>query len=127
MVTIGVVIGVLALPGHAHGKRPASSQTGTAGGGSAIVPPAFPGTPTVVATSAGGGKVRFDWTYANHARGDVFRWHRVSAGSGLAFGSTTTPTLLLPWPKGKNVCITVQVVRADGSDASAQSQARCTP
>jgi hypothetical protein len=117
---------ILAIPGHkSPGASPPGAGSRRTGGGTSAIGATAPGTPAVVIASQGQNDVRFDWTYLNHSRGDVFRWHRIGTGSGPASGSTTKPTLLLAVSKGKSVCITVQVVRADGSQASQVSQPQC--
>jgi serine/threonine protein kinase len=126
---IAVLAGIavaLSVPRHGPAHRspggpgsPGRSQGAIGPGGSA------PGMPSVVATRVGSSELQFRWTYANPASGDVFRWHRVSGGSGQASGTTSKPELQLAAAKGQSVCITVQVVRADGSQASSPSAPAC--
>jgi serine/threonine protein kinase len=125
LVVTAVVIG-LALSRHPSPQQTSSTGKSRSTGTSAIGPGAFaPGTPSVTVARQGASRLRFSWTYANHAHGDVFRWHRVSGGSGPAAGTTATPQLLVTVLKGQGVCITVQVVRANGGQASEPSAPAC--
>jgi hypothetical protein len=127
-VLVVAAVGAVLLLGH-HGGGHTPGGTGSSAGDtqSALGPGATaPGTPTVTVARAGARKLRFRWTYANHAAGDTFRWHRVSGGTGPAAGSITRPTLLLAAPHRRSVCVTVQVVRANGQ-ASDTSMPKCWP
>jgi serine/threonine protein kinase len=123
LVVIAAVGIVFALTRHA-GAPPAAPATQSSGSGPNALDTDAPGTPDIVVTRAGGGELSFRWTYANHAAGDVFRWQRVTGGTGPAVGITTKPALLVAAPGGRNVCITVQVRRADGQ-ASTPSNPAC--
>jgi hypothetical protein len=125
-VLVIAAIGAAFLFSH-HGGGHAPTGTGpSAGHSQSALGPGItaPGTPAVVVIRAGH-KLRFHWTYANHAAGDTFRWRRVSSGTGPAAGTTTRTTLLLA-PRGRSVCITVRVVRVNGQ-ASGQSTPACGP
>ena len=111
------------------GQNPAPTAQSTASGDAqdALGPGATaPGQPTVIAHQADGTQVRFSWTYASPAAGDTFRWQRVSGSAGTPGGVTTKPQVLISLPQGQNVCIAVQVRRADGQ-VSEQSQPVCWP
>ncbi len=124
-VLVIAAIGAAVILSH-HGGQTATGAGPSAGHSQSALGPGItaPGTPAVVVTRAGH-RLRFHWTYGNHAAGDTFRWHRVSGGSGPAAGSTTGTTLLLAAPHRRSVCITVQVVRANGSQASDPSTPAC--
>lgn len=134
MVTIGVVVALVvaglavALFGPRRGSRGAAAGSGPASvsSQSALGPGATaPGIPAVTGSRISAARVRFRWTYINAETGDVFRWHVVSGGSGPSGGVTSKPDLVLRAPKGTSVCVTVQVVRAHGGQASAPSSPAC--
>ena len=126
-VLVVAAIGVaIALPRHSGGQPPAQPAKSAGDTPNALGPGVTaPGPPTIVFGRTSAGTLRFRWTYANPASGDVFRWRRVSGGSGPAAGTTTTPALLVAAPRGQTVCITVEVVRADGSLASTTAGPNC--
>jgi Protein kinase domain len=118
----------MVLPRHSASPVPAPTAESGGPGESAIGPGATaPGQPHVTVARVGAGELRFRWTYSNHLKGDIFRWHRVRGGTGAAAGTTTRPELVTAVPGGQTVCLTVQVVRADGSEASAASAPSCGP
>jgi hypothetical protein len=126
VLVIAAVSIAVAWPHHNSGSTAAGTVKSGRRGESALGPAiSAPGTPTVAVTRLSARQVRFRWTYANRAAGDVFRWRRVNDGTGPAVGTTTKPDLLLAVARGKSVCITVQVVRADGSQASTASTPAC--
>lgn len=119
---------VLAIAGHpaSHPRAAPSRSQGTGGGGIAIGPGATaPGTPVITGTRMNTHELRFRWTYANPASGDFFKWKRDSGGPGKRSGTTTKPVLFLAARRNRTVCIQVEVVRSDGSEASAESSVRC--
>ena len=107
--------------------QPSQSQSAPGGGQNALGPGvSAPGKPAITATRASASAVRFTWTYANHTAGDVFRWNRQGT-LGAASGRTTQPELTVSASRGQTVCIEVEVVRADGSQASGFSPLACWP
>jgi serine/threonine protein kinase len=103
------------------------SQSALSGGQNALGPGvSAPGKPSITATRASSSDVRFSWTYANHVSGDVFRWQRVGTPTAVT-GRTTQPQLTVAAAPGQTVCIEVEVVRADGSQASGFSSPVCWP
>ena len=121
------VAAVILLSGSPRSPAPAPATSSSGPAGSALGPGALgPGQPHVDVTPVGTSELRFRWTYADRARSDVFRWHRVSGGTGRATGITAKPELLVAAPGGQTVCITVQVVRKDG-EPSPMSAVRCGP
>ncbi|USX52264.1 serine/threonine-protein kinase [Lentzea sp. HUAS12] len=78
-----------------------------------------PGRPEITATRLDGTKVRFAWTYSAQQATDTFSW-RTSTQTGTA----KEPQIEV---EGANpVCLQVKVVRADGSNATAEwSQESC--
>ena len=85
-----------------------------------------PGQPIVTASHVNAGQVEFQWTYANSASGDTFRWQEMTGGTGERAGIVTKPDLLLAVAKGQSACITVTVRSADG-EASRPSSPVCSP
>jgi hypothetical protein len=121
--------GVVAMRHGGGQATPQLSLSQSAPGGSqnALGPGvSAPGRPAITATRASAGAVRFTWSYANHAAGDVFRWNRQGT-LGAASGRTTQPELTVSASRGQTVCIEVEVVRADGSEASGFSPLACWP
>ena len=129
LVAAAIGGGVMAVR-HGGGRspqQPGQSQSALGGGQNALGPGvSAPGKPAIIATRASAGAVRFTWTYANHAAGDVFRWNRQGT-LGAASGRTTQPELTVSASRGQTVCIEVEVVRADGSQASGFSPLACWP
>jgi hypothetical protein len=124
-ILVIAAIGVAIVLHRPAGEQTPAQVTQSANSSSALGPSVIaPGRPTITVTRASAGTLRFRWTYANHTSGDVFRWQRVTGGTGPAAGTTTTPTLLVASPAGQSVCITVQVVRTDG-EASTPSEPSC--
>ncbi len=126
VIAVIAVIGVvLALTRHAPPptSAPASSSDPNpiAPGGDVLTP----GPPDIKVTRTSGGELSFRWTYVNREANDRFIWRRVSNGIGAADGTTTQPSLQLAAPGGGSVCITVRVVRGDGSQTSATSAPAC--
>jgi len=134
VVAAAIGIGFAAMRhGGGQGTPPAGqsqagqSQTALSGGQNALGPGvSAPGKPSITAARASSSDVRFSWTYANHAAGDVFRWQRVGTPTA-ASGRTTQPELTVAAAAGQTVCIEVEVVRADGSQASGFSSPVCWP
>jgi serine/threonine protein kinase len=130
LVAAAVAVGYFTLSGSSgqQAQNPAGAGQPSAldGGGSAIGPGGgtTPGAPDVKAQPAGGTQVRFSWTYDNPAAGDTFRWQRVSGTAGTPGGTTAKPQVLVAVPKGRSVCVMVEVRRADGQ-LSAQSHPAC--
>jgi Protein kinase domain len=81
-----------------------------------------PGTPRVTAAREGGGKIRFQWTYAGQASGDTYRWRE---DGGPRSGVADKPEVELPAPSGSEICLQVQVYRRTGSFASSWSDPKC--
>jgi serine/threonine protein kinase len=75
-----------------------------------------PGRPTVTATRAADGSVRFAWVYSAQLATDTFSWQ---TADGVRDGVATAPELVLPGTAGTELCVQVKVVRADGSHAVA--------
>ena len=74
-----------------------------------------PGMPTVTATRAGDGSVRFTWTYSAQLANDTFVWQ---TRDGAQHGTAGAPELVLPGTAGTELCVQVKIVRADGSNGS---------
>ena len=129
LVAIAIGGGVMALR-HGTGQatpQQSQSQSTVASGENALGPGvSAPGKPVITATRASASTVRFTWTYANRATGDIFRWSRQGT-LGAASGRTTQPELTVSASRGQTVCIEVEVVRADGSEASGFSPLTCWP
>ncbi|MGH3150453.1 MAG: hypothetical protein ACRDOB_06965, partial [Streptosporangiaceae bacterium] len=123
VLVLAAVVAAVALHGHPAQPAPAplAGSGGSQGGGAVYTGP--PGTPVVTAAPEGQDEVRFAWTYTNHQEGDVFGWQRVSGGTG--HGTKPEPNLVLTVADGQSVCITVRVVRKDGSFASYWSKPEC--
>jgi len=118
---------VILLSGSPRPPTPAPTTSSSGPNGSALGPGAIElGKPHIDVTRVGASELRFHWTYAGRAQSDVFRWHRVSGGTGRATGITAKPELLVAAPGGQTVCITVQVVRKDG-EPSPMSAVKCGP
>jgi eukaryotic-like serine/threonine-protein kinase len=129
LLVAAAIGGVMAMR-HGGGQatpQPSLSQSAPGGSQNALGPGvSAPGKPAITATRAGASAVRFTWIYANHAAGDVFRWNRQGT-LGAASGRTTQPELTVSASRGQTVCIEVEVVRADGSEASGFSPLACWP
>jgi eukaryotic-like serine/threonine-protein kinase len=74
-----------------------------------------PGPPTVTAQRTGPTTLRFTWTYSSPLGNDTFRWR---TSDGARTGTSTTPSVALTDPAGTQLCVQVDVVRADGSNAT---------
>jgi hypothetical protein len=124
-VAAAVVAGLLVSRhpgGQSQGQGPGQPSV-TDSTDSALGPDATgPGVPVITATELKAGQVRFTWTYASPQAGDTFVWQRKSGGSGQAGGRLRKAVLSLR--TSSTVCITVQVVRADG-EASGFSDVAC--
>ncbi|MFD4639054.1 protein kinase [Lentzea sp. NPDC058436] len=72
-----------------------------------------PGRPEITATRLDGNKVRFAWSYSAQQATDTFSW-RTSTQNGVAKEPQVEVEGAEP------VCVQVKVVRADGSNASAE-------
>jgi serine/threonine protein kinase len=84
-----------------------------------------PGTPLVRATRADARHVQFSWSgYANQKATDTFRWRQSGTGKPRQ-GVAAKPILRVTAPEGSQVCLTVQVVRSDGSAPSNASDVTC--
>jgi hypothetical protein len=131
MAVVVAVVAYLAI-GRGHvdpGSAPTGPGQATASGGvqNPLGPGVLaPGQPEVTARRLSATKIRFRWTYTNHAAGDTFRWRRVSGSAGSRAGDTAKPQLLLKVPAGKSICIAVQVIRSNGQ-ASNVSDPGCWP
>lgn len=134
LVAAAIGAGFVAMRhGGGQGTPPAGqsqagqSQSALSGQQNALGPGvSAPGKPSITAARASSSDVRFSWTYANHATGDVFRWQRVGTPTSVT-GRTTQPELTVAAGRGQTVCIEVEVVRADGSQASGFSSPVCWP
>ena len=91
---------ILAIPRHSSGAAPSGKARLHDSGPGAVGPePSAPGTPTVRVARAPAGQLRFSWTYANRVPGDIFRWHRVSGGSGRRPVPRPSPCSCSPCPR----------------------------
>jgi hypothetical protein len=81
-----------------------------------------PGVPTVTAQRVGK-NVRFTWTYDNARASDTYSYKTSDHTTGTVKGARQK---VLPDPSRKQLCLSVKVVRFDGSYASAPySHAAC--
>jgi serine/threonine protein kinase len=124
LVVVAGVLGAVLVGGSSSGS---SHQAGSSAPGTTVEGPSgqnalagedqVPGTPNVKATRVSPTVVRFSWTYSNHRAGDEFRWQLVNQ----PWTNTHVPYALVNDPTGHQVCIDVQVGRADGSSDSSVS------
>ncbi len=122
ILVIAAAGAAIAYSGHVGQHAPAPVPTATSTSPNALGPGIDPpGAPDVTVTRDGAGELSFRWTYVHHAPGDVFRWHRLKGGTGLPYGTTAKPALLVAATRGQTVCITVQVLRTDGEGSSPSS------
>ncbi len=127
-----VAVGAYLTLGRGHagpGPAPTGPGQATASGGAQnpLGPGVIaPGQPKVTTTRVSATKIRFRWTYTNHATGDRFRWRRVAGSAGSAAGVTAKPQLLVKVPAGQTICIEVQVRPVNGQ-ASYESDPSCWP
>lgn len=123
LLVVGVVGAVLLTRGGpATGKTAASTPTPHD-----VFVTATPGTPAVqVSLAPDGRSAVFRWGgYANALTSDTFRWRR--SGSGTAReGVATSPSLRVKVPRSGVVCLSVQVIRNDGSSPSTFSPVVCS-
>jgi serine/threonine protein kinase len=123
-VVVGaVVVGVLVTrgPSPEQGTTNSSKSTQSNDGNAVLAQPA-PGPAAIKYAGTKSGKATFTWTYDNPLAGDTFRWEVV----GKDPQTVNVPTLAVPVPASGAVCIQVQVVRSDGSNASRFSDPGCT-
>jgi len=135
LIAGAVVVIVLAGAGailFSQGSSPTSAGTpaGLAGDQSPaqnVAAAASPGTPDVrVSTTKAGRVVVFRWGgYANALTSDTFRWKRSGSGKPSR-GVATRSTLQVPVTKGDVACLSVQVIRSDGSSPSDFSDVACS-
>ncbi|MEU7482115.1 protein kinase [Lentzea sp. NPDC042327] len=80
-----------------------------------------PGRPVITAMRVDAGTVRFEWSYSAQQATDTFSWR---TSDGARTGVEKAPKVVV---EGANpVCLQVKVVRADGSNATADwSQESC--
>lgn len=126
LLAVVAAVTVLALPRGSGGQPSAQAGAGQAsppGAGQNVL---APGRPVVTVSRVNAGEVKFQWTYANTASGDTFRWQEVSGGTGERAGIATEPYLRLAVAKGDSACIRVTVRTADG-EASQPSNLVCSP
>ncbi len=105
--------GVLLASGGGAGKGRTASSTGppdTSGQNALGGQGGAPGTPVVTWGRQNARVVRFSWTYDGAVAGDYFRWRAV----GQPWKAAKAPYAVLRDPAGHQVCIEVQVRRADG-------------
>jgi hypothetical protein len=74
-----------------------------------------PGPATVTARRLDADTLGFAWTYAAALPGDTFSWR---TADGKQSGVAKSAAVNLADPAGRQLCVQVKVVRADGSDAS---------
>jgi len=124
-LVVAAATAVLVFHPHSGGQPGTRSAQSAAGDQSALGPAvSAPGTPSISVTRTSTGDVRFTWTYANPQRGeDIFRWKRVTGGSGPSSGITAKPELVVATSRGETVCVSIQVVRATGQ--ASQSATGC--
>ncbi len=79
------------------------------------------GVPVVTLTRQSSTNLIANWTYTNSAKGDVYRI-RINGGQWVQVGK---PTYSISDATGQNVCVEVQVQRADGSATSPISASTC--
>jgi hypothetical protein len=119
-----VVLGAVAiLAAHAvgGGRQATPSNTPISTPSQNAIPDAgAPGTPQVTWIRSGT-QVTFSWTYADPLAGDDFQWRIVSN----AWTPTTVPSATVTVPLGHEVCIEVEVGRADGTSFSQTSAPTC--
>jgi serine/threonine protein kinase len=105
--------GVAVLASHA-GRSTTPPPSTRAPTSTPVVPPVIqedaPGTPVVTWARASSTEVTFSWTYADPQSGDDYQWRIVDG----AWTVTTTASATVTDPSGQQVCIEVQVGRADG-------------
>lgn len=123
-VLVAVVVGAMLMfdgPKQTPAAQPPSAGTNQDAGQLGENEP--PGVPTMTATRIGPATVTFTWTYAAQLANDTYAWQ---TPDGKRTGVVRTPTLRLPDSAGTTLCVQVKVVRADGSDATADwSPAGC--
>ncbi|HEU5332749.1 MAG TPA: serine/threonine-protein kinase [Actinocrinis sp.] len=74
-----------------------------------------PGAPTVTARRSDATTLVFAWTYSAALSSDTFVWR---TADGDRTGTARSTSVALSDPAGRQLCVQVRVVRADGSDAS---------
>lgn len=114
-VLLAVAVGVgWVLAGRGRDAKPAPSpsalSTTDAGGGEDLIPPG----PVTVSAARAGDQVTFTWTYSAARDDDEYRW-RTSSGQE---GTSKDPTTTLAATSADPVCLSVIVVRLDGSSAT---------
>jgi hypothetical protein len=126
-VVAAVVIGVvLSSGGNPHAAAPPERVVRQSVGLTAS-----PGTPIVQASApvrkGASSLVTFHWRgYANELNTDTFVWRR-SGSVAPAHGTATAPSLRVAVARGKTACLSVQVIRNDGSSPSEFSDPVCAP
>jgi len=110
--TVGVALGAKQGPAAAPvGSAPDSAQAQNAGGQGDNLPPGAP----VVTAKVSAAVARFSWTYSAQLASDTFRWQ---TSDGKQQGVAKSPLVELADQPGKQLCVQVKVVRADGSNAA---------
>lgn len=79
-----------------------------------VVDDAIPPGPVTVAGRREGKVDVFTWDYSAAQASDTFQWKVVGGAAGVA----KSPTVRVPAQAGAKVCLTIKVVRADGSNAA---------
>jgi hypothetical protein len=125
VAAVGAVV-VIALVGGSP-KTPTADRPTT---GERVVPQqiglsAPPGTPVVSGRRATPTTAAFRWRYANPVADDSFRWQSSGTAAKSTRGTATRRELDVPLRRGATVCLSVQVIRSDGSDPSAFSPPVC--
>lgn len=114
-VLLAVAVGVgWVLAGRGRDAKPAPSpsalSTTDAGGGEDLIPPG----PVTVSAARAGDQVTFTWTYSAARDDDEYRWRTASGQEGTSKDPTTT----LAATSADPMCLSVIVVRLDGSSAT---------
>ncbi len=115
VVVIAAVVGIVLWT---RGTTPAAAPDGpsTPATTDNAAPPAS--APTNLAARADKGNIVFSWTNPSPASGDYFRWQRTDVAPATRWTDADKPTVSVP---GTRVCLSVEVVRADGELSAASS------
>lgn len=126
---LGAVAGVAAVVGvgyavmsrdstsTAHATLTEGTGTPDAGSGVAGLPPG----PVTITSSRAKDRVTFEWTYSAQLATDTYAWRTDDDRKGVV----ETPTLTLKPIAGQHICLSVLVVRKDGSGSIAYSPPVC--
>ena len=114
VLVLAAVIGAFLMGRGKGGGTPAPTSsalsTTDAGAGEDVLPPG----PVTVTAARADARVTFTWTYSAMLESDEYRW-QVQGG---AEGTAKDPTTVVDAPSEAPVCLSVIVVRVDGSSAT---------